>query len=382
MVENFDNSGINSLGGFVFQIDTFILYALKLNPGEYIEYESIEDVSIRKPNDLDLKEDFFRTNLNLPDLHTVIQVKRKNITNETVERVLMNWILLKNSSINIDKYILLGNNSYSNNGSIRNINNNALFEKIKASSNRSKKSILKKLKDIYSENYEQFNEDVNSIKDKYEFIEKISIEDDLVDGAKDLFHKDGVFNPVYIARIEALRSKISFAILEAIKEKQPYKLEYVTFRKIIEEISSTITDEFPIISFSDHKKLHPIHIQDIENLREVKQLRACNLGDNDIVRRMYKCNYYTDYQYKLKEQARISTLEDIETTTFDNFEEVKERLSQYGQDEPYKRLTETEDKENSSCYNEHIRKGVCIYLTKDIDITRDKQISWKDEADE
>ncbi|MCD8378630.1 MAG: hypothetical protein LUB59_07585, partial [Candidatus Gastranaerophilales bacterium] len=106
MVESIDNSGISSLGGFVFQIDVFILNALKLKPDETIEYENIEDVSIRKKEDLDQKEDSFKTNLISSDSRQVIQVKRKEITNAVAERVLMNWLLLENSDTNIAKYIL------------------------------------------------------------------------------------------------------------------------------------------------------------------------------------------------------------------------------------------------------------------------------------
>ncbi len=100
MVEDYDKSGINSLGGFVFQIDTFIYYALNLNPNESLEYETIEDVSIRKQEELDKKEDSFRTKLITSESYKAIQVKRKDITNEVAERVLMNWILLENSDLN------------------------------------------------------------------------------------------------------------------------------------------------------------------------------------------------------------------------------------------------------------------------------------------
>lgn len=131
MVEDYDKSGINSLGGFVFQIDTFIYYALNLNPNESLEYENIEDVSIRTQEELDKKEDSFRTKLITSESYKAIQVKRKNITNEVAERVLMNWILLENSDINIDKYILWGDNSYSNNGNIKNIDNKVFYEKLK-----------------------------------------------------------------------------------------------------------------------------------------------------------------------------------------------------------------------------------------------------------
>ena len=382
MVEDYDKSGINSLGGFVFQIDTFIYYALNLNPNESLEYENIEDVSIRTQEELDKKEDSFRTKLITSESYKAIQVKRKNITNEVAERVLMNWILLENSDINIDKYILWGDNSYSNNGNIKNIDNKVFYEKIKANKDRSPKSLAKQLKDLFAEDYEKFNTIVNNIKAKHKFIENESITDTLIEAAKDVFHKDGVFNPVYIARIDALRSRLSFEILQAIKNKTSYKLDYITLRKMIVDITNTITNDYPIISFADHKKLHPIHINEIEHLREVQQLRHCKLSDNDVIRRMFKCNYYYDYQFQLIEQARISEKENIETTAFDNFENVKERLSRYGKDDPYERLTQTEDKENSSCHNEHIRNGVCIYLTKDSSSTGEKQISWKDDANE
>lgn len=294
----------------------------------------------------------------------------------------MNWILLENSGLNIDKYILWGDKSYSNNGNIKNIDNKALHEKIKENTDRSSKSIAKQIKDLFAKDYENFNTIVNNIKSKHEFIENESITDTLIEAAKDVFHKDGVFNPVYIARINALRSRLSFEILQAIKNKTSYKLDYTTIRKMIVDITQTITNDYPIISFAEHKKLHPIHINEIEHLREVQQLRHCKLSDNEVIRRMFKCNYYHDYQFQLKEQARISEKEDIEATAFDNFEEVKEQLSRHGKDDPYERLTQTEAKENSSCHNQHIRKGVCIYLTKDSSITAEKQISWKDGEDE
>lgn len=382
MVEDYDRSGINSLGGFVFQIDTFIYYALNLNSNESLEYETIEDVSIRKQEELDKKEDSFRTKLITSESYKAIQVKRKDITKEVAERVLMNWILLENSDINIDKYILWGDSSYSNHGNIKNINNKVLYEKIKANKDRSQKSIAKQLKDLFAEDYEKFNTIISNIKSKYEFIKNESITDTLIEAAKDVFHKDGVFNPVYIARIDALRSRLSFEILQAIKNKTSYKLDYITIRKMIVDITNTITNDYPIISFADHKKLHPVHINEIEHLREVQQLRHCKLSDNEVIRRMFKCNYYYDYQFQLKEQARISEKEDIETTAFDNFENVKEKLSRQGRDDPYERLTQTEDKENSSCHNEHLRNGVCIYLTKDSSISGEKQISWKDDANE
>lgn len=383
MVENYDNSGINSLGGFVFQIDTFIYYALKLQPDQILEYESIEDVSIRRKEDLDTHEDSFRTNLISPtDTYTAIQVKRTDINNMVVQKVLMNWILLEYSDVNVEKYILFGDSLYENNGNINSIDNRSLYNEIINNKERSQKSIKRKLKNIFNGHYDEFNNIVNRIKSKSVIDTPDSIENMLIEEAKDLFHKDGVMFPVYLSRIKTLRSRIYYAILDAIKNHSSYKLEYKTLRKIIEAITNEITDEIPLISFTDYKKKHPVNVNEISNLREVKQLKACNLDDKGIIRRMHRCNYYFDYQYKLKEQAKVSTVENIETTASENFEDIKERLIMNNEDTPYKRLIQTEDKSNSYCRNEYLQKGVCIYLTKDKEITGDKQISWEDTSDE
>ncbi|MGN1152441.1 MAG: hypothetical protein ACI4S3_00280 [Candidatus Gastranaerophilaceae bacterium] len=382
MVERQNNSGMDSLGGFVFQIDTFIYYALKLNSNESIEYEAIDDVSIRKPIDLDSKEDSFRTNIIKSESQVAIQVKRTNITDDVVERVLMNWILLESSDLNIENYILFGDSSYSNNGNVNDIDNEALHEKIKANKEKSSKSITKQLKLLYANDFERFNEIVNNIKSKYKLEIIDSMENILINEAKSLFHKDGVMDAVYIARIKNLRSRIAFEILEAVKNKTSYKLEYKTFMHIIEEICGKYTDGLPLVSFSDYERANTIHINEIESRREVKQLKHCKLEDDRIIKRMHRCNYYADYRYLLRLQDRTELIKDIETTAFDNFEDVKERLNMNGEDEPYKRLTQTEDKENLSCCDKYIRCGVCIHLTKDISITGDKQISWKDEDNE
>lgn len=382
MVESFDNSGINSLGGFVFQIDVFILNALKLKPNEIIEYENVEDVSIRKKEDLDQKEDSFKTNLISSDSRQVIQVKRKEITNSVAEKVLMNWLLLENSGINIAKYILWGDSSYRNACDIREIKIKDLFNKIRETTDRSKKSIVKQLKNTFENDYKTFYKIAKQVINKIDFIQSKPIDEVLFEDASQLLNYGGVFDAVYIGRIKSLRNRITSKILESIKNKKSFSLGYIEFREMIEDITIKLTNEFPLVSYAEHKKNNHIDLQKIENLREVKQLKYCKLDDSGIIRRISRCNYYQDYIYQLKYQARISQIDDIEMTTFENFEDIKEKLIRYRKDEPYERLTQTEDKENAACPNEHIRKGACIYLTKDIETTGDKQISWKDDTDE
>lgn len=42
-----DQSGINSLGGFSYQIKVFVLYMLSMEENMQAEFETIEDVSIK-----------------------------------------------------------------------------------------------------------------------------------------------------------------------------------------------------------------------------------------------------------------------------------------------------------------------------------------------
>lgn len=50
-----DNSGIYSLSGFSYQIRVFVYYMLKLKEGMQIEFETIDDINMKKikPQQLD-----------------------------------------------------------------------------------------------------------------------------------------------------------------------------------------------------------------------------------------------------------------------------------------------------------------------------------------
>jgi len=69
---------------------------------------------------------------------------------------------------------------------------------------------------------------------------------------------------------------------------------------------------------------------------------------------------------------------DIETTAYENFEDIKEELQSTNTDTPQNRLKETTRASNSYAGSEQIRNGVCIYLTSN-NVSDEVQISWKDE---
>ena len=57
-----DQSGINSLGGFSYQIKVFVFYMLSMSDNIQVEFEAVDDVSVRKliPETIDDNEDKFR----------------------------------------------------------------------------------------------------------------------------------------------------------------------------------------------------------------------------------------------------------------------------------------------------------------------------------
>ena len=57
-----DQSGINSLGSFACQIKVFVLYMLSMSDNMQVEFETVDDVSVRKliPEIIDDNEDKFR----------------------------------------------------------------------------------------------------------------------------------------------------------------------------------------------------------------------------------------------------------------------------------------------------------------------------------
>ena len=118
-----DQSGINSLGGFSYQIKVFVLYMLSMEENMQAEFETIEDVSIKSLSAemIDDIEDNLRNLIISNEKYKVIQVKRTSITPDVAQRVLLNWILLESSNKNVTNYILYTDKKYKNKDNIREV---------------------------------------------------------------------------------------------------------------------------------------------------------------------------------------------------------------------------------------------------------------------
>ena len=86
--------------------------------------------------------------------------------------------------------------------------------------------------------------------------------------------------------------------------------------------------------------MHKIDFKDlgVSSSREYKQLISCDLSDYLIEQHLMYCGYYQNLRMSYLETNRLDKVEDIEETTFENFQNVKFKLQRSGQDIPYNRL--------------------------------------------
>lgn len=92
-----DESGINSLGGFAYQIKVFVSYMLSMDEGMQAEFETVDDIAISKMTSdiIDDNEDKFRNLIVSANGIKAIQVKRTSITEKVAKQVLFNWNVVR-----------------------------------------------------------------------------------------------------------------------------------------------------------------------------------------------------------------------------------------------------------------------------------------------
>ncbi|MGG3926525.1 hypothetical protein ABET51_11060 [Metabacillus fastidiosus] len=378
-----DSSGINSLSGFSYQIKVFVYYMLTLSEGMQIEFETIEDVNIKKikASEIDSYDDNFINKIVFNSSNIAIQVKRTSISEDTAFKVLLNWLLLESSNNIVTKYILFTDEEYKNRDIMFSKTAIEQFNKI-IESTKNARATISKVKRIYEDKFEEFEKVYNSIQKKYEFISLEDIDQKIIEGCSILFRKAGVNEVVYFLRIKELMQHVTVQVMESINDKKPNICCYDKFITLVEDISNRITETITQPLYADFKKLHAVDINDskVANSREYKQLLACRLPKLLLKQHLGFGAYYESLRYMYMESNRLGKIQNIEETTYENFENAKFSLKNKGLDQPYNRLEETKKLSNAHADNEQIRYGSGVYLTKDG--IEDIQISWEDEENE
>lgn len=207
-----DRSGINSLGGFAYQIKAFVLYMLSIDEDMQVGFEIIDDVSVKKiaPDTIDNNEDKFRDLVRSPVGIKAIQVKRTVITREVAKQILLNWILLESSNEKITDYIVFTDSSYENSDIIFNISKEDLYTDVL--STKSSKSTIAKVKKKYKNEKQRFMDIYESMKSKYSFRVINNIDNEIDEKCKLILKEAGVTSITYYNRIEELLRHITFEI--------------------------------------------------------------------------------------------------------------------------------------------------------------------------
>jgi hypothetical protein len=375
-----EKSGIYSLGGFAFQIKVLVIYLSSLKEGMRAEFETYDDIAIRKliPNTIDTNEDGFKQLLFSSTGIKVIQVKKTQINDEVKKKIIFNWFLIQEKIESIEKYILFTDAEHNKEDCLFDFNVEDLYTEV-ITAKDSNRSIIGKIKKKYKNDREGFVNKFNQIKSKYKFHSVENIDDVIEKKYELFFRKAGVNKITYYNRIKELIQHITYEIMESVNNKEPYKITYESFISCIEDISNRINDGYTLPLYSEFEKINKYNLRNsvITKKREYKQLKACNLLEEQIISQLNFCDYYKNVRFGYMELCKINKIKNIESTTFQNFDMVKSILLATGEDTPIKRLFETQKQSNSYAENEHIKWGSSIYLTSDEE--KEYQISWEDE---
>lgn len=176
----------------------------ELEEGYSIGYETYDDVALQKTDTtIEKQESKLQTYngiINTNSGITAMQVKHKNLTVEDYEKILFNWIILRNDHADVQKYILIVDKVYNNQDLTFSENLKSLFNKI-SSSQKSNQALITKVKNIINGNYSFFEKILNEIKAKYIFKEYENIDKEISEQYKNIFNKGGVENSTYNLRI-------------------------------------------------------------------------------------------------------------------------------------------------------------------------------------
>lgn len=216
-----DESGINSLGGFAYQIKVFVSYMLSMDEGMQAEFETVDDIAISKMTSdiIDDNEDKFRNLIVSANGIKAIQVKRTSITEKVAKQVLFNWMLLEKSGKTITNYILFTDKSYKNSDIVFDVSAEVLYEEI-LNSKKSEKATITKIKKEYENDKYRFLNVYERVKNKYTFMAVDSIDEEISEKCKVLFKKAGVNRITYCNRIQELLRHITFKIMQSVNEKR------------------------------------------------------------------------------------------------------------------------------------------------------------------
>ncbi|MEA4854554.1 MAG: hypothetical protein VB082_09840 [Christensenella sp.] len=378
-------SGLYSLGGFAYQIRAFVYRLESLEDNMQVEYETLDDISIRNVDKESIEK--YCSNicctLKSKKQNIAIQVKHTAISPAVVKQIFLNWLLIEKKETNIDQYILDVDEANKPHNGIFDISASDFYKEICASKPRSKLALITKVKEAFEKDEKEFVIAFEKIKKKASIHSYSDINKEIYSLYSKLLLKSAVTDVVYQSRVKELLTHYTAEIMEAASYKRPYVCTYESFCCQLNSIIENITNNQYLPQYYKFQRAHPIDLNDlsIANARECRQLKACSNNPQFIQKHLMHGQYYLDLKLHYLENNQKSFVQDMEITTHENFVTEKEVLKSKGKDEPLRRLDGTIQRSNDYAANEQIRSGIAIHLTKEI-IDKEMQISWKDADNE
>ena len=372
------NAGIYSLAGFIYQIKVFILKLISSNEQQQVEYETLDDVAIRQISDLETIEEKLLCRFGNSDSFTAIQVKKADVSDSESDRILYNWLIALNRA-NIKEFALYHPTEYSISTKAFDISPDEHYKKIINSSRRSD-ALISQVKSIYKDDKKHFVDHFVYIKSNCRIYAMVDIDQKIYDALSSILHKNGVGEHCYDSRVYELIKRINSFVFNDISHKRPYSCSYASFMTLCDLVCQDIQNERINPDFSTFCVANSIDLFDpsISELREYKQLAKCNLPEKLIINNLIYKLYYGDIRYRYLYNNNLTLVNNIESTAFANFTDVRLELMSDNRDTPQRRLNETKKRTISYVSNEQSQWGSYIYLTK-ADTDAEKMISWEDE---
>lgn len=371
-----NNYGINSLAGYAYQIKVFIYYTFLLSPYQEVGYETFDDVAIKDINkfDFDALNSLCKTHDNKC---LAIQVKHTTISRDEKDKVIYNWLIAL-AEQEIDEFKLFSDAKYNNSFSFEDPHD--FYDEIQNSTKRSD-ALVSIVKNHY-DNYSEFESKYNKIKDNFELIDCEDIDKDIYKVA-DIHFSKSTNEVMFTHRLTEYIQEVRSLILTSIEKKEPYKMTYDEFSKIIESIRNRISEDRYEPNYFSYKKCNSIDLSEsIVNSREYSQLVFCFDKDEAAIKRHLLFNqYYKHSRMKYMTLNKEDIINNLEELSYDNFSTVKSELIANCNDSPINRLSKTKDKSNSYASDEQIKFGSLVYLTSN-NVDKELRILWKDDLDE
>lgn len=376
-----ENHGVIAQFGFEFQKLVFLHYALQLNVFGSVVYEGKDDVELSdKDYIFSIRQD-----------SRYVQVKSGEITEQTFEKVLCNWLIdykkevdyicFTELPITIDYSSDSFMNCFINNIKTKGKRSDSLYVKVKKKYDvlNDESLIRTTLKDLLS----QIEIICKSVKDLEE--ESIGI---FIHGYCD----DTKIRFLQEKRFSRLKEKLFSLISNSIIQKEACQLTHGTLFDIASSIKEELTDDHYEENFNQFKKKSKEQVEKIlasEN-DSVKQLKLVfHNNPEKIVGGLEEQAFYEDWRAVFIHLNKENDIISLEELAHSNYEDVLNDIEENGETRTpyltYKRTTSQDLR--SKLFSQHssnfkfYNRGCYIHLT-DSGIPDNLKIKWGEDNDQ